>query len=297
MKTLLLGLDGLDPDLVKQFDLPNIKSIGEGFKIDTYGNSGPSWATVMTGLSPNEHGVHKLLPEHDRHSWGGTPIWEKVDGYSGIANVPLTYPPAELRGYMITSLMTPQRTIYTYPPDLYKKLDDLNYRIDVWVTNNENHPNGHYGTLPFEFSEENRERLIKECDDVMNRRSKCFQWLIQNKPADFWFLCFTTLDRVQHLAFHDRSEIRRFYVMLDAYVGDILHLIPDHTEVFVTSDHGFRRKDDPNTDLTGDHRVEGYGNTNTDATFANLEHLHRNVVESANRGDVTQRLDDLGYMD
>lgn len=297
MRTLLLGIDGADPALMEQWDLPNMKSIGEGFEIDTHGNSGPSWASVMTGLSPKEHGVFKLEPQQDEQSWQGTPIWEKVNGFSGIANVPLTYPPdSDIDGWMISGLFTPQNAIYTAPRNLYKELDDLGYRIDVWIENHQNHPNGHFGTVPFDFDSTDRERILTELEDVIEKRGDGFTWLMENEPVDFAFLCFTSLDRVQHLAFDDQDRIREFYELMDEQVGRILDEVDDDTEIFLTSDHGFRRIDMPNANLTGEHRVEGYGATNTGQTFNDLEDLHEKVVASANRTDVEERLEDLGYL-
>jgi len=297
MRTLLLGLDGLDPELVQQWELPNIKSIGEPFEITTHGNSGPSWASVLTGLQPDAHGVEKLQPQSNSQSWQGIPIWEKVDGYSGIANVPLTYPPAELDGWMITSMTTPQKAIYTYPRELYKRLDRRNYRIDVWVDTHRNHPNGNYGTVPFEFTQEYRDELLNELEDVLRKRTETFTWLMDNEPVDFLFLCYTELDRVQHLAFDDQDIIKRFYRMLDDEISKILEQLPPGVKVFACSDHGFQRVDLPDTDITGEHRMAGFGVTNTNRKFSNLEQLHDVVVRSANRNsEVEQRLDDLGYL-
>lgn len=297
MRTLLLGLDGLDPALVDEFELENIKSIGEGFEIKTHGNSGPSWASVLTGLAPDGHGIRKLEPQQTSQSWEGVPIWEKIDGYSGVANVPLTYPPRELRGWMVTGLMTPKKAIYTYPRELYKELDRLGYRIDVWVENHKNHPDGHFGTIPFEFSQEYKEELLDELSDVMVKRTRAFTWLVNNEPVDFAFLCYTALDRVQHLAFDDKETVEEYYLMLDHDVGKILEIVDDDVEIFVTSDHGFREIDLPDTDIKGEHRPEGYGNTNTDREFRTLEQLHKKVVESCGRREeLNQRLDDLGYL-
>lgn len=299
MRTLLLGVDGADPALMAEFDLPNMERVGDGFEIDTQGNSGPSWVSVMTGRKPKDHGVFKLKPQQDTQSWAGTPIWEKVDGYSGIANVPLTYPPdTEIDGWMVTGLMTPRNAIYTAPRDLYKELDDVGYRIDVWIENHQNHPHGHYGTMPFTFEEEYREEILTEMADVIEKRGRGFEWLVENEPVDFAFLCFTSLDRVQHLAFHDRDRVREFYEQMDEQVGRILDsdAVTDDTDVFLTSDHGFREIDLPDSDLTGEHRVTGYGATTTGVEFENLEELHEAVVASANRSDVEQRLEDLGYL-
>lgn len=298
-RSVLIGIDGADPDLVDEFDLPNIRSIGEPFEINTYGNSGPSWASVITGRKPKHHGIDKIRPQQTSQSWTGIPIWQKVDGYSGVANVPLTYPPDDtMRGWLVSSFMTPKNAIYTYPRDLYKELDSLGYEIDMWVEDHQNHPHGHYGTVPFEFSEEYRDHLLEQLDTVVRKRGEAFDWLLRNEPVDFNFLCFTCLDRVQHLAFEKKDVVENFYTLVDEQVGRILDLLDGDTEIFMTSDHGFQRIDNPDSNLTGDHRLLGVGSTNTGRQFENLLELHELVVESANRNDeVEKRLADLGYLD
>lgn len=301
MRTLLLGLDALDPAVMEEVETPHIDSIGEGFEIDTHGNSGPSWASVMTGLEPSAHGIRKLNPQSDSQAWQGTPIWETVEGYAGIANVPMTYPPdTAIDGWMVTGLMTPDRAIYTAPRELYKELDERGYRIDVWVENHQNHPHGHYGTVPFEFSDEDRTAMLNELVEVLKIRGDCFSWLIDAHPVDFAFLCFTTLDRVQHLAMHDEATVHGFYRQMDDQVRKVLNAdaVTDETDIFLTSDHGMTQVDMPNTDLTGEHRPEGYGATSVPGLeFDTLEDLHAQVVGSANRKEsVEDRLEDLGYL-
>lgn len=298
-RTLLLGIDGADLELIEEFDLPNLESIPNHQEIDTHGNSGPSWASLMTGLRPRQHNIGKIAPDIDRESWQGTPIWEKIKGYCGIANVPMTYPPVEIQGWLVCGMMTPRNAIYTYPPDRYKELDDLGYEIDVWVEDHQNHPHGHYGTVPFSFEDEYREELLDRARNVIERRGEAFVHLLEEHPVDFAFLCFTVLDRVQHLAFHDKDVVRSFYWHVDDAVGRVLDsdMIRDSTEIFVTSDHGFQEVHSPKNDLTGEHRVTGWSANNVDASYVNLETLHERVVESANRSDVEGRLRDLGYLE
>lgn len=297
MRTLLIGVDGADPKLMEEFDLPNMESIGEGFEIDTHGNSGPSWASVLTGLQPRDHGIKKLKPQQTSQTWQGTPIWEKINGYCGVANVPLTYPPdTDIDGWIVSGLMTPQNAIYTAPRELYKDLDEVGYRIDVWVQNHKNHPHGHFGTIPMEFDTEQKEYILAELEDVVERRGDGFVWLLENEPVDFTFLCFTTLDRVQHIAMDERNTVEEFYELVDEQVGRVLEYVGNDTDVFLTSDHGFQQIDMPDVDIVGEHRAEGYGATNTNAKFKDLEDLHRKIVASANRTDVEERLEDLGYL-
>lgn len=297
-RTLLLGIDGADPALMDEFEVPNMQSIGDGFQIQTFGNSGPSWVSVLTGRAPSEHGVRKLKPQQNVQTWEGTPLWKKIDGYCGVLNVPLTYPPdRDIDGWLVSGLMTPRNAIYTSPRDLYKELDEIGYRVDMWVDKHSNHPHGHYGTVPFDFTQEYREELLGELEDVIAKRGDGICWLLDNEPVDFAFPCFTSLDRVQHLAFHDQDTVEKFYGLVDEQVGRILDRVSDDTDVFLTSDHGFQRVDIPDSDIEGEHRVMGYGSTNTGREFADLLELHEQVVASANRTDVEDRLRDLGYIE
>ena len=47
-------------------------------------------------------------------------------------NVPVTYPPEELNGIVVSGMLSPRGRPFTYPTDLTKKLLDQGYEIDNW---------------------------------------------------------------------------------------------------------------------------------------------------------------------
>ncbi|MFQ5738890.1 MAG: alkaline phosphatase family protein [Acidobacteriota bacterium] len=134
-KVVVLGFDGVDPDLVRQWidRLPHIRSLAESGTLSPLGTTNPpespvAWASFATGLNPGKHGIFDFLkrdPETyipdiglvDRQKASflfnsiplggpkltnnrkGVPFWKVLDE-RGIATVnlrvPLEFPPQEL---------------------------------------------------------------------------------------------------------------------------------------------------------------------------------------------------------
>jgi predicted AlkP superfamily phosphohydrolase/phosphomutase len=97
--------------------------------------TGPAWASFMTGKNPGGHGVGDWMRRVD----GGyrlTPVnateiksrlfWDLLGQAGkrvGIINVPVTYPPRPLNGFLISGLLTPRGSQdFTYPPALAQEL-------------------------------------------------------------------------------------------------------------------------------------------------------------------------------
>jgi hypothetical protein len=116
MNVILVGLDGLEPSLVERWadDLPTLRRLmNEG----SFGRvrsadpplSSPAWPWIFTGKQGGKHGCFGFTKRRDgEYSWepvnygdiNAESLWEALDdaGVScGAANVPLTYPPADLR--------------------------------------------------------------------------------------------------------------------------------------------------------------------------------------------------------
>lgn len=86
---LVIGLDGatwsvIKPNLDK---LPNLKQLVEKYEISTLEcdvrpvHSAPSWTTIFTGLTPEEHGVKNFIMEKSKREEvlkRGFFIWDKV---------------------------------------------------------------------------------------------------------------------------------------------------------------------------------------------------------------------------
>lgn len=88
MTTIVLGWDGLDPELLARCDLGD--AFGECVRsVETYSNPSVGiphtrelWPTIITGLRPEDHGIRVTAPDTDSVEWESP--W--LDRLSDLAN-------------------------------------------------------------------------------------------------------------------------------------------------------------------------------------------------------------------
>ena len=115
-KLVVIGVDGLDPDLVSQFmdagRLPNMQKLakqGALQRIETTPAADVSaWASFATGTNPGKHGVFATsTPPHRR----GPAFWTlagQAGVRSAVLDVPITFPPEEVpNGELLAGWPTP----------------------------------------------------------------------------------------------------------------------------------------------------------------------------------------------
>ena len=243
-RILVLGLDGaswriIEP-MARHGRLPNLA------RLMAEGSSGvlestlppvtlPAWVSMMTGKNPGKLGVFDLLR---RDGYGvepngycykeHAPLWQILNAYGvrvGVMNLPGTYPPEEVDGFMVTGMMTPsKRSPYIYPSNLAADLDSTvaDYEIDVpqWQYFDEGH-------------------FVKDIYKVTEKRGRAAEYLIESIPCDFYMIVFTSSDRLQHVLWSKREVIEEYWEKLDKILGRILGLFGEDTTVLVVSDHGF----------------------------------------------------------
>lgn len=138
-RTLLVGLDAacweyLDP-LLQAGQLPTIQKLINAGAWGTLNSTMPpwtptAWSSLATGKNPGKHGVFDMLRRKPgsydfeptnalvRH---GTPFWEylnKAGVRVGLVNIPFTYPPAPIQGFMVCGFGTPESVRdLAWPPD------------------------------------------------------------------------------------------------------------------------------------------------------------------------------------
>lgn len=114
MHTLILGLDGLDYNLLKTA-LPNMPFFSKLVEESAWGMMRPdialspqSWSTIFTGVNERKH---KVASFHTPLSRVHVPtLWSILNSYDrtvGVFNVPLTFPPAIVKGYMVAGYPAP----------------------------------------------------------------------------------------------------------------------------------------------------------------------------------------------
>ena len=155
-RILIIGLDGatwevLDP-LIATGRMPHLKRFVETGTAGILQSTKPpitpaAWTTFMTGKGPGSHGIidfEKYHVQSHELTFNSTfeirdkTIWELLTDKKlrvGCINVPMTYPPQPVNGFMISGFETPSiDTDFTYPPELkdeiLRVIPNYNYRTN-----------------------------------------------------------------------------------------------------------------------------------------------------------------------
>ena len=198
----------------------------------------PAWTAAATGVNPGRHGVYGFVEgnaQSERQSLvhsgkiKAPTIWEIVNAQgerAGIYNLPLTYPPRPLEGWMVSGMMTPgygeRLTGFTSPPSLEDEIQRQapGYVVDVsanWET-------------------DWRDRAL--CDRMvtsLEQRVRVLTRLLELDPPRALFSVLEAPDRLQHVYYrymdpadvmYDseqghrmRPAVERCFRAMDAIVG------------------------------------------------------------------------------
>lgn len=257
MKLLIIGIDGAPFDLIRPWveagHLPNLaRLMARGVQADLASTlppvTSPAWPSFMTGCNPGKHGVFDFIHPHGNSfdlvnstRIRQPTIWQRLSsaGYRvGVLNVPVTYPPQPLNGYMITGILSPKGVDISYPAGL---LEQYEQKL------------GHYRVAPnVQYKPGIEAEYLVDMYDLIRVHGEWAVHLLQHEPVDVMMVHFIALDLMMHAlwrfmdANHPRHEpgpyqhaIRDGYVMVDAYIGRLLAELPEDAHVLVMSDHGF----------------------------------------------------------
>ncbi len=264
---MVIGIDSATLDLVgpwaKAGELPNLARLMEegvhGELTSTIPPDSPSaWASFMTGKNPGKHGVFGFFEPVPnsytvRHTNGSSrrakTIWKILSESGkrvGVINVPMTYPPEELAGYLIAGMDTPdERSPFIYPPALQEQLARDFGKVETIV---------YHFVQKLGRSYRSAYRTFKLWERLEERRARLCRYLMHRHPTDLVMIHFFAVDQIQHYFWHymDRSHplydpagarllggvIKAIYRTIDGLVGELLAILPQETSVIVLSDHG-----------------------------------------------------------
>jgi len=259
LRTLVIGIDGADWQVVKPMvgrgELPNLAAMmQEGTHTDLLSvyphNSVAAWASFQTGLNPGRHGLYDFYESgtYERavvtaERLRGRTMWEILSQAGcrvGAINVPVTYPPRPVNGFLIPGVLTPQRErVPTYPPGL---LDGVPEYVVEPVS-----PlmRTHVGDMDY---------LESLAESIVTRGRIALQ-LARDWPWDFLAIVFTETDRLQHFFWKvvdpthpaydpDKAPalaqgFQECYRRIDRALGALKDLAGEQALVMVVSDHGF----------------------------------------------------------
>ncbi len=254
MKALIIGWDAatwayIDP-LLAQGRLPNLAALlQQAARGVLYSTLPPythvAWPSLVTGLSPAKTGLFDLarvqpgsytLVPVSGLGFRGIPLWQWVGrfgGRVGVLNVPMTYPPQPVQGYLVSGFDTPrQARVVAYPHDILAQWARQGYpytvlseEIRLMGQQNPHHPRGDLDAFTAEW-----EHLTRE-------QGRLVAWLWKAWPVDVMFVVFSGTDSINHRTW-SFAHIARVYRAADEALGMILDVVEPGTLICLVSDHG-----------------------------------------------------------
>ena len=253
-KLLLIGWDGATFDIIKPLvekgDMPNMASLMKNGVWGRLESTVPpltpvAWTSISTGVNPGKHGIYDIMmysrEEHKVKFFSAAvrkvrPLWSilSASGRSvGVMNVPMTYPPDEVNGFMISGMLTPYGVSdFIHPQGLKAEIEKRfgKYMIECNQTDN---PSKYLGLIL----------------DMVDLRGKVALYLMESSPWDFFFTVFIASDRVQHFFWkylnpnhpeHHKygRAIAEVYRRMDNVLGKLVEKSGPDTYVMMVSDHG-----------------------------------------------------------
>lgn len=261
-RALVIALDGTTFDLIGPWlddrSMPNLARLRREGACGPLRSivppvTAPAWCTFMTGKNPGKHGVFEFFlrepgnfeetPVSSRARVGRT-VWD-ILGKAGrkvlVVNVPVTYPPKPVNGWLIGDFLTPMGSRdFTFPAELLDEVEAVT---------------GPYQLYHVEVYRPGKGQVVlDELERVLEANRRANLWLLENKAWDFAMLHVWGTDRYGHELWHVldsshpahdpaealilRERCLEYWRRVDAVVGEWLAAAPDATHI-VLSDHGF----------------------------------------------------------
>jgi predicted AlkP superfamily phosphohydrolase/phosphomutase len=219
----------------------------------------PAWVSMVTGVNPGKHGIIGFFASTPQekpaiaHSGliKSPAVWNffnELGLRAGIFNVPMTYPPLAVDGFMIAGGLAAGWSSPDMPNfasneaigRLVSKIAAGNYPVDTVVSyeNEWNSPNAASGI-----------------EQVQRLRREVLRGLLENSEPDVVFAVFEGPDRIQHLHYqyivecsdwYGKPEAGQFrdrafsyFEELDRGIDELVQWAGQDGHVVIVSDHGF----------------------------------------------------------
>ncbi len=267
LRLLVLGMDGATFDVLDRLELPAFRALeAEGARADLHSAepmfSPLLWTTLSTGRSPEAHGIHGFRVRAD--DCRAARLWEPMQAAGlrvGIYKWLVTWPPQEVRGFMVPAWLAPAPD--TWPPDLsFVKEIELSRRLErtrvaarrsagILAWEGSRHglrwstlvAAARYAVGAWRAAPEWRQLEGQHLRTRMDR--DVFVWALHAYRPDVATFTDYATDAAQHRAWGawaagapGGEALVAAYVQADGILGDLRHLAPS-ARVVVISDHGF----------------------------------------------------------
>lgn len=266
-RVMIIGLDGASLDLICPWAeagiLPTFQQLMER------GAWGPlrsiippitptAWSSFLTGMNPGKHGLYDFTG-HKNDSYDtylvnashrdGPSLWRLLSQAGQrvvVYNVPITYPPEQVNGVMVSGLLTPAGAKdATWPPELQQELEQAIPGFNF--------------SPPGMYSRGQDIEFVRSVQALNQATHRVMRYLMERQPWDFLISVFMGTDIMSHFMWKhmetggalaresDRevlaNAIRDCYRDVDAVLAELIQQAGEDTYVIVMSDHGFGKMD------------------------------------------------------
>ncbi len=181
------------------------------------------------GFDPEAFSKSHFLSANEIKTWT---IWEYLSELNykvGVMNVPVTYPPKKVNGFLISDFLTPKGAIdYTYPPELKDELKDYKIKSEL--------------STGFGFKDKylDRVKIEKMFYDLLDRRIYYALKLLKEKNPDFFIIDFKEFDDFMHFFFDDENKVYEYFKKIDRAIEEMYKILKPEV-ILIMSDHGFHK--------------------------------------------------------
>ncbi len=245
----VFGLDGVPWTLLQpwidQGHLPTLariqaQSAWGGLRSTIQFLTAVAWSSFITGLNPGKHGVfdfvRRIPGTYEQELTNaarrqGRSLWRILSDAGrrvGVVNVPMTFPPEPVNGFLISGLDTPGLdSAYTYPPSLKAEVNDVHF-IAVSTVG------------------KSHAQYLQETLEGVDKRFALLHRTLDREPLDFYMWVVMETDAIQHCSWHllqqpdapNHDAILQVYKRIDQHLAEIIDNLPDDVTLFIMSDHG-----------------------------------------------------------
>ncbi|OXU14951.1 alkaline phosphatase family protein [Sedimentisphaera salicampi] len=267
-KLLIIGIDGGTWDVlnpaIEQGCMPFLEGLMKDSRSGVLNSTVPAitptaWSTFQTGVSPAANNIFSFsyLNRQTKQQHFSTTstmqntIWEILSDSGlkvSVVNLPMTYPPREINGYMVTGVNTPSEdSDFTWPKEL--KAEILERFPDYRIFTLEN--------MLRDFSGYYIEKITNQLTEIISQRLEVAKFVMKKQEHDVFMLHFQANDILQHALwplldktckdFDEKWQkfiFEKFYATLDACIKELNQTFAENIKgkdfkCLIASDHGF----------------------------------------------------------
>jgi len=251
-RVVFIGLDGTPytfmQRLIAEGRAPNAARLveqGSLLRMDSMWPwvSSVAWSTMMTGVNPAKHNIYGFIDRDPAtykqfiptsRNMKARTLWEVLSQAGKrviVVNVPVTYPPRQVNGILVSGFLSPSLDKAVYPTSYLPTLESLGYIVDAdpWK------------------ARESKDLALQEVNNALDARIRTLFHLVENEVWDYLHLHVMETDRLHHFLWQQMEEGHPTYApafydvyrRIDDMLGQLASQLDDNTTLMWMADHGF----------------------------------------------------------